>query len=119
MPNETNETKTTGPDPRDVEITALKQQVAELSKELTEQTEHADEMEASSATTIEKLEKKVADLQEKLKAKAPVASLPSGDYCVLGGKTYYIAGTVPARFATDEGRKGHIGLDDDLVILKR
>ncbi len=65
---------------------------------------------------ITALKKQVEDLEKKLKTRNTV---PAGDYCVLGGKTYQVAGTVSARFATDEGRKGHIDLDSDLVILKR
>jgi hypothetical protein len=68
---------------------------------------------------IASLKKQVEELEKKLKAKPPAASAPSGDYCVLGGKTYQVDRLVPARFATDEGRKGHLELDSDLVVLKR
>ncbi len=66
---------------------------------------------------IADLKKQVEDLEKKLKAKTPAP--PAKDYCVLGGKTYDVAGTVSAKFATDEARKGNYDLDAELVILKR
>jgi hypothetical protein len=64
------------------------------------------------------LVKQVAHLKERLKEK-PRNTVPAGDYCVLGGKTYEVLGTVATRHATDEGRKGNIDLEGELVIVKR
>lgn len=69
---------------------------------------------------------KIADLKKQVDAlTVENASLkarpkaPAGDHCVLGGKTYDVAGLVAVRDATDEGRKGNIDLEGSLVILKR
>jgi len=68
---------------------------------------------------IADLEKQVAELKNKLKGKPSTQTVaPAGDYCVLSGKTYEVAGTVSCRYATDEGRKGHIDIDSELVIVK-
>ncbi len=88
----------TVPDTRDAEIAKLKLQLEQTGKE---NDALAQDLEAA---------------RKKLKERNTV---PAGDYCVLKGKTYQIAGTVPCKFATDEGRKGHIDLEADLVILKR
>ena len=116
MPTENTKTPAVAPvatpDPRDAELAALKQELAELN-------EDRDEIDGQN----ESLTKQVAELQEKL-AKATktkgAAPTPTGDYAVIKGKTYVVDGTVSARFATDEGRKGHLpdGLETELAILK-
>jgi hypothetical protein len=86
------------------------------AEQLAELQKHVLDLNANNEAQIKNLEAKIAGLEEKLLS-FPV--VPDGDYCVLGGQTYTVAGTVCCRFATDEGRKGHIELDSDLVILKR
>ena len=66
---------------------------------------------------VTKLQNKLDAANKKLKEKAPAA--PTGNYCVLNGKTYEVERTVEAKFATDEARKGYIDLDAELVVLKR
>ncbi len=94
MPNE-NDTKTATPtasavDPRDLQLADLERKIDALKAENTA-----------------------------LKAKPRAAAAPAGDYCVLSGKTYTVSGLVSVREATDQGRKGYIDLESDLVILKR
>lgn len=73
----------------------------------------------TSDAQIADLKKQVADLEKKLLSSSSKAKVPSGDYCFLGGVAYPVAGTVTCRFATDEGRKGHIDLDEELIVVKR
>lgn len=103
MPTDTDNTSV--PDPRDALIEKLKQDNANLEQE-------NDGLAESLNAAREEL--------KAAKAKQPQRdTVPAGDYCVLGGKTYQVAGTVPCKFATDEGRKGNIDFDSDLVVLKR
>jgi len=100
MPTE-NTTTVTAPDSRDAEIKKLKQDLENLGKENTA------------------LAQDLAEAKKQLKAKpAAAAAAPAGDYCVLGGKTYRVAGTIATRFASDHGRKNNTE-DEELVILKR
>lgn len=70
----------------------------------------------------EEIKKLKAELESLKKApKETRDTVPAGDYAVIGGKTYQVEGTVSAKFAGDEGRKGHLpdGLETELAILKR
>lgn len=103
MPTETDKPNTTPPaavaDPRDAEIAGLRQELSNLSKE--------------NAALAQDLE----DARKKLKQRNTVPAAPSGDYCVLNGKTYQVLGTVTTRFASDHGRKNN-SEDEELVIIK-
>lgn len=75
---------------------------------------------AVEKTEIALLRQEIDSLRTKLDSlTAEKALRPTGDYCVLGGKTFKVVGTVGAKFATDEARKGNLDLDAELVILKR
>jgi hypothetical protein len=99
MPTETDKTAAIEPDPRDLQITDLKSQLEQLSRE------------------NDALAQDLETARKELKSKK-VQTTPAGDYCVLGGKTYQVAGTVMTRFASEEGRKSNTE-DEELVILKR
>lgn len=87
------------PDPRDAEITKLKQQLSDVEKE--------------NAALAQDLD----SARKELKKKGPAA--PTGDYVVLRGKTYGIRRTVECKYAADEARRGHdVELESELVVLK-
>lgn len=90
------------------------------------QGEHIDlattEIEQLTARLVE-IEKDVAfkngrieNLERKLKA---AKSAPTGDVVFLDGKSWAVKGTVQAKFATDEVKKGHIQEDVTLVVIDR
>lgn len=76
----------------------------------------AKELKAENAS----LRKQVEELQAKL-ATPPAAGSDDDNYAVIGGKRYNVDRIVTAKFAGDEGRKGHLpeGLDTELAVLKR
>jgi hypothetical protein len=86
------------------ELKALKAELASLKKE---------------NATLRKANENLTLRSEEKKAEAE-AGPEEDNYAVVNGKRYDVAGTVSARFATDEGRKGHLphGLETELVILK-
>ena len=65
---------------------------------------------------IKGLEADVVRLQKKLTA---AKSAPVGDTVTIAGKSYAVKGTVMAKFALDEVKKGHIDEDCTLVIIDR
>lgn len=59
---------------------------------------------------------KIADLEKKLKSSK---AAPTGNVVFLDGKTWPIKGTVKAKFALDEVKKGHVPDDVTLVVIDR
>lgn len=86
---------------RDDEIRRCHEEISSLTKENDALAQDLDSL---------------RDELKKAKA-APRAAAPSGDYCVLKGKTYEVLGTVTTRFASEEGRKNNTE-DQELVIIK-
>lgn len=98
MPTEITPT----PDPRDEQIKQLQQDKDALMQDVINLEKENDAL--------------TQDLEDAKKA-AKKGATPSGDYCVLKGKTYQVLGTVTTRFASEEGRKNNTE-DQELVVIK-
>jgi hypothetical protein len=86
----------------------VKAQSAQLA-EATAKIEEAEKEAKFAASKIDALERKL---------KASKAA-PTGDVVYLDGKSWVVKGTVKAKFALDEVKKGHILEDVTLVVIDR
>lgn len=115
---ETEAPKTSGAPPTTDERIKVLEQLVEDNKTVTKTLDQHLELANSEIQMLMKklkeAETRATDAEKRLKL---AKSAPTGDVVVLGGKTWAVKGTVQAKFALDEVKKGFILEDATLVIL--